>query len=78
MTLSEYMKASALDDERMAAAIGCSPGAVKKWRYRERTPRPEQLRRIAEITGGQVQPNDFVVSPPVIAPAEAPVVEAAE
>lgn len=63
MTLSEYMKSSKLDPDRMAAIIGCSPGAVKKWLYGERMPRAEQMRRIDEVTGGQVKPNDFVGAP---------------
>lgn len=59
MTLSEYMRNSQLDDEAMASLLGCSAGAVKKWRYGERVPRPDQLKRIAEVTGHQVTANDF-------------------
>ena len=71
MKLSDFMTASGLDDDQMAALLGgCSAHAVKKWRYGERLPRPEQLRRIAEVTDGQVMPNDFVMDAP--APAEAP------
>jgi hypothetical protein len=65
MKLSDFMKAAGLDDEALAARVGeCSAHAVKKWRYQERVPRPEQMRRIAEITEGKVTPNDFVLSPP--------------
>lgn len=65
MKLSEFMSAAGLDDEQMAALLGgCTAHAVKKWRYGERLPRPEQLRRIAEVTGGQVTPNDFVLEAP--------------
>lgn len=67
MLLAEYMKASGLEDEEFANHVGgCSAHAVKKWRYRERVPRPDQMRRIAEITDGQVTPNDFVLSAPSI------------
>ncbi len=63
MKLSDFLKASGLDDEAFAAQVGdCSAHAVKKWRYAERTPRPDQMRRIAEITDGKVTPNDFVLS----------------
>lgn len=65
MLLAEYMKASGLEDEGFANSVGgCSAHAVKKWRYRERVPRPDQMRRIAEITGGKVTPNDFVLPAP--------------
>ena len=69
MTLSEYMLTSDIDDDAMAALIGgCTAHAVKKWRYRERMPRPEAMRRIFEVTGGRVTANDFMTSPQ---PAEA-------
>lgn len=65
MKLAEYMKASGLEDESFAEMVGdCSSHAVKKWRYQERVPRPDQMRRIAEVTGGRVTPNDFVLSVP--------------
>lgn len=70
MTLSEYMKAKALSDAEVAASLGCSEGAVKKWRYGERTPRPDQLRRIHDLTEGTVTANDFLIIEPVPAPAE--------
>ena len=64
MKLSDFMKTAGLDDEALAAQVGdCSAHAVKKWRYQERVPRPEQMRRIAEITEGRVTPNDFVLPP---------------
>lgn len=69
MTLAEYMKNASLTDADMAAKLGCSEGAVKKWRYRERMPRPEQLRQIDEITGGAVTANDFVA--PAVSPERA-------
>ena len=63
MKLTEYMREHELDDERMAARIGCSSYAVRKWKYGERIPRPEQLAKIAEATGWKVRANDFVDSP---------------
>jgi len=62
MTLTEYMTNHNLSDAELASQVGCSVGAVRKWRYRERTPRPEQMRRIHEITAGAVTPNDFLVA----------------
>ena len=63
MNLAAYMQAHSLDDAAMAAKIkNCSPSAVKKWRYGERVPRPEQMLRIVEATDGKVTPNDFLPS----------------
>lgn len=60
MTLHEFMKLASLSDTDMASKLGCSEGAVKKWRYGERVPRVDQLRRIHEITNGAVTANDFI------------------
>lgn len=60
MTLAEYMAERGLSDEEMAERIGCSSFAVKKWRYRERTPRGAAMRRIKEATGGEVTADDFL------------------
>ncbi len=64
MLFREYMERSALTDEAMAVLLGgCSAHAVKKWRYRERVPRPAMLRRIVEVTDGAVTASDFLASP---------------
>lgn len=64
MLLSDYMKQNDLDDASMAALVGeCSPSAIKKWKYGERTPRPEQMVRIIEATRGKVDANDFLPVP---------------
>lgn len=64
MFFREYMERSALTDEAMAALLGgCSAHAVKKWRYRERVPRPAMLRKIVEVTGGAVTASDFLEAP---------------
>jgi hypothetical protein len=65
MTLQEFMATSGLDEAGIAALMGnCSSHAVKKWRYRERTPRPAQMRRLMEVTQGTVTPNDFLPDTP--------------
>lgn len=62
MTLSEFMAEQGLADAEMAVLIGdCSDHAVKKWRYGERLPRGDQMRRIYAVTDGAVTPNDFVL-----------------
>lgn len=60
MTLREYMKLNSITDAEMALRIGCSRSAVLKWRYGDRIPRADQLRRIAAITDGAVTANDFM------------------
>ena len=62
MKLSGYMKLHHISPDDMATRIdGVSASAVRKWMYGERMPRPEQMRRIAEITERQVMPNDFIL-----------------
>ena len=69
MKLSVFMSEHKLDDAAMAALVGdCTDHAVKKWRYDERLPRVEQMRRIYAVTDGAVTPNDFVLHP--TAPAD--------
>lgn len=60
MTLHEYMKANRITDAAMASLIPCSIGAVRKWKRHERMPRPNQIRRIKEVTQGNVCPDDFL------------------
>lgn len=62
MKLSVYMSAHGISPEEMARRIGdVSASGVLKWSRGERVPRPEQQRRIHEVTGGDVSPNDFVL-----------------
>lgn len=61
MKLADYMKANSLDDAAMAQRIGdCTEFAVKKWKYGERTPRPEQMTKIKAATAGEVSADDFM------------------
>ena len=62
MTLHDYLNSKSLSDAEMAITLGCSEGAVRKWRYGQRTPRIEQMRKIQECTDGLVSPNDFLTS----------------
>lgn len=56
------MRTRSLTDVQLAKQLKCSIGALRKWRYGERIPRPDQMRRIAEATEGLVTPNDFLMS----------------
>ena len=43
----------------LALQVGCHAQTIVKWEARERFPRPEHLKRIADITGGTITANDF-------------------
>jgi hypothetical protein len=63
MKLSAYMKLKKIRPAAMAELVGeASASGVVKWMREERTPRPDQQRRIFEVTGGAVTPNDFVLT----------------
>lgn len=59
MKLKQFMKERNLSESEMAAMLGCSTGAVRKWKYGERIPRSEQIMHIAEVTDGAVAPGDW-------------------
>lgn len=48
MKLPEYIKL--VGDEALATMVGVTKFAVRSWRTGERTPRPEQARKIVEKT----------------------------
>lgn len=63
MKLATYMADKGIPARQMADLIGdVSESGVRKWMYGERVPRPDQMRRIAEVTDGAVQPNDFILA----------------
>jgi hypothetical protein len=61
MQLLDWMKSKNMTDEMLASLVGSGVSwrAVKKWKYRETTPRVADLVRIEEITKGQVTARDF-------------------
>ena len=62
MKLEQYLTTHNKTPEQFAADMnGMSASGVKKWLAGERVPRPEQMRKIATVTGGLVQPNDFIL-----------------
>jgi hypothetical protein len=63
MKIQTYMTANKISPEAMAELVGgVTESGVRKWVYGERIPRPDQLRRIAEVTNGEVMPNDFILA----------------
>ena len=62
MRLSEYLQSNNLTSADLAAKIGnVTSEAVRLWATGKRVPRAEQMRRIVEVTEGQVTPNDFLM-----------------
>ena len=61
MTIGEFLKTNGLDEEGFASRSDgtFSAEAVRKWRFGQRIPRPQHLRKITEITDGAVTANDF-------------------
>lgn len=64
MTLGEYLSAHSIRQHEFAAKIQVSASAISHWILGVRAPRPAQMRRIREATGGLVTPNDFLPPPP--------------
>ena len=61
MKLSDYIAETGVSIDQFADDVGeVSISGVRKWLHGQRVPRPEQMRRIDEITGHRVMPNDFV------------------
>lgn len=64
MKLAQYLTDKNISPEQFAADMGgLSVSGIRKWMYGERVPRPDQMRKIAELTGGLVEPNDFILTP---------------
>ena len=62
MKLSVYLETMKVKPEEFARKLGdASASGVLKWARGERVPRPDQQRRIFEVTQGAVTPNDFIL-----------------
>ena len=61
MRLADYIKKP---EQRaaFASALGVTVEAVRYWEKGERTPRPGTMRRIMDLTDGDVTPMDFMHS----------------
>ena len=65
MTLEKYLKSEGIRATHFAPKIGVSPSAVTRLINGQREPSAEVIRRIAEVTGGKVMPNDMIPIPAV-------------
>lgn len=62
MKLTQYLTDQKISPSQFGELMGgVSESGVRKWMYGERVPRPDQMRKIADLTGGLVEPNDFVL-----------------
>ena len=68
MTLEDFRRQKALSFEALAALLGLAGKNAARTAHRyalhERTPRADMLRKIAEVTDGEVTANDFLRPPP--------------
>ena len=66
MTLREYIKAGRGDINSMAATLGVSTFAVRKWVYGQRSPTLEMAFRIVSLTGGAVDLETLIKKPEAV------------
>ncbi len=59
MKLKDYMTLRKLTTVQMAAQLGVSHVAVVRYTTGGRVPTPKIMRKIIEVTGGEVRPDDF-------------------
>lgn len=68
MKLIAWMQSEGVDDQQVADRLSAlsddpgksvSVGAVRKWKYGERIPRPDEMVGLYQISNGKVTANDF-------------------
>jgi transcriptional regulator with XRE-family HTH domain len=60
MTLREWREKKGLTMVELARMLGVDKSAVSRWESGERFPSRRFLKKIAEVTGGEVTANDFL------------------
>lgn len=60
MQLAEYLKINGLSDEDFGRSVGVSRQAIHRYKTFDRYPEKKILTLIAEVTSGDVMPNDFI------------------
>jgi hypothetical protein len=58
--LEAWIRSQGLQQQEFAKLIPVRPTAVCRWLSGERIPRPNQIRRIVEVTQGQITANDLL------------------
>jgi transcriptional regulator with XRE-family HTH domain len=59
MTLADYLKQASMRDGDFAKRCDCDRTTILRIRTGQTKPTPTLMERIAVVTGGQVQPNDY-------------------
>jgi len=59
MKLQEWMTANNYSLHDVAAAVGVAPHSCANWLAEKNVPNSTTMRRIIELTKGQVRPDDF-------------------
>jgi len=62
MTLSEYLKCRSVTPTALSRLLGVNRRTVYRWLDEKVVPKPSMIRKIAEITGGDVNANSFYPS----------------
>ncbi len=59
MKLRDFMSVRELSEAQLGRLLGIGQATVNRYVRGERIPRPDLMRRIVEVTEGQVGPADF-------------------
>lgn len=59
MQFSEYVNKQNITQEELADILDTTQASICRWLKGENIPRPEQMARITEWSGGEVTANDF-------------------
>lgn len=62
MTLNEYLQKENKTIAWFARLIGVVHCVARRWVRREAIPSAKYMNKIVDITGGEVQPNDFYLT----------------
>ncbi|MFC5423241.1 helix-turn-helix domain-containing protein [Bosea eneae] len=60
MKLAEYLRTRDMKPAEFARIVGTHRQNVSRWMNGIAVPRPDDLRKILEVTDGKVTPNDFI------------------
>lgn len=60
--LDRYLETQGIKNALFAAQVGASEATISRLRNGKQTPSYALVRRIAEVTHGEVTPNDFLCS----------------
>ena len=62
MTLREWCKEGGYSQAEFANMVGSVQATVSRWAAGEDMPNPVAMKKIYDVTGGKVSPNDFILA----------------